>query len=111
MIYVALLVISFLLALWLGIYSWRNRVTSGVAAFSLTMFAGAFWSIYHHKLLNLVPVARSKMVDIMQDGMIVLDDDNRFVDINPTAKIALSISEDVIGQSALGVFKPWPLHC
>ncbi|MBT4518940.1 MAG: diguanylate cyclase [Halieaceae bacterium] len=68
-----------------------------------------FWAIFHQKLLNLVPVARSKMVDIMQDGMIVLDTGNRIVDINPTAQKALSVSGDVIGQSALLLFEPWPM--
>ncbi len=69
-----------------------------------------FWAIFYHRLLNLVPVVRSKMVDIMQDGMVVLDNGNRIVDINSTAKTTLSISnDDVIGQPAERVFEPWPV--
>ena len=75
------------------------------------LFMGLFmaWAIFRHKLLEIVPVARNKMVDIMSDGMIVLDTANRVVDINPSAKAKLSLTgEDVVGRSAERIFSPWP---
>jgi PAS domain S-box-containing protein len=67
------------------------------------------WAIFRHKLFKIVPVARNKMVDIMSDGMIVFDTENRLVDINPMAKTTLSLTDDdVVGQSAERVFSPWP---
>ena len=66
-------------------------------------------AIFRHKLFEVVPVARNKMVDIMSDGMIVLDTDNHVVDMNPAAKTALSFTDkEVIGQSVEEVFEPWP---
>jgi PAS domain S-box-containing protein len=75
------------------------------------LFMGLFfaWAIFRHKLFEVVPVARNKMVDIMSDGMIVFDKDNRVVDMNPAAKNALLlIDKDVVGQSLKQVFAPWP---
>ena len=75
------------------------------------LFMGLFMAraIFRHKLFELIPVARNKMVDIMSDGMIVLDTDNRVVYVNPAAKTTLSLADkEVIGQSVEQVFKPWP---
>lgn len=67
------------------------------------------WAIFRHNLLEVIPVARDKMIDIMSDGMIVLDNDKRVVDMNPAAGDMLALTgEDVIGQTAARVFSPWP---
>ncbi len=47
----------------------------------LLMFLGLF----RFRLLDLVPIARSIVVDGMADGVIVLDTQNRVVDLNPAA--------------------------
>jgi diguanylate cyclase (GGDEF)-like protein len=44
------------------------------------------WSIYYYRLLDLVPIARDILVEQMLDGMIVLDDQQRIIDINPSAR-------------------------
>ncbi|MDD3042596.1 MAG: histidine kinase N-terminal 7TM domain-containing protein [Methanosarcinaceae archaeon] len=44
-----------------------------------------FWSIVHYEFLNLVPVARENVIEIMQDGYVVLDSRGNIVDINPAA--------------------------
>ena len=41
------------------------------------------WAAFRYRLLRLVPVARSALIDNMSDGMLVLDDQNRIVDANP----------------------------
>ena len=43
-------------------------------------------------LLNLIPVARNKVVEGMRDGVIVLDPHHRIVDLNPAASRILSLS-------------------
>jgi diguanylate cyclase (GGDEF)-like protein len=44
------------------------------------------WSIYYYRLLDLVPIARDILVEQMLDGMIVLDSQQRIIDINPSAR-------------------------
>lgn len=44
------------------------------------------WSLSRFQLLNIVPVARSAVVDGMADGVIVLDMQGRIVDLNPAAE-------------------------
>ncbi len=44
-----------------------------------------FWGILKHKLLNIMPFARDLLVERMSSGVIVLDKDNRIVDINHAA--------------------------
>ena len=67
------------------------------------------WAIFRYKLFEVVPVARNKLVDIMTDGMIVLDMDNRIVDMNPAARERLlPDGGDVAGKSARQIFAPWP---
>ena len=43
------------------------------------------WGLYQIRLLNLVPVARSAIVESMPDGVMVLDETDRIVDCNPAA--------------------------
>lgn len=42
-------------------------------------------AIFRYRLFDLVPVARRTAVDNMRDGLIVLDAQNRVLDINPAA--------------------------
>lgn len=53
-----------------------------------TFFTGLMltWSIYHYRLLDLVPIARDTLVEQMMDGVLVLDDQQRIIDINPSAR-------------------------
>lgn len=39
-----------------------------------------------HHLFDLLPVARDKIVDGMRDGVLVLDTENRIIDMNPAAQ-------------------------
>ena len=44
------------------------------------------WGIFRLRLLDIVPVARSRIVETMQDGVVVLDAYQRVVDFNPAAQ-------------------------
>jgi diguanylate cyclase (GGDEF)-like protein/PAS domain S-box-containing protein len=56
-------------------------------------------------LFDIVPIARSALFERMTDSFIVLDAQNRVVDINETAlKILGKASKDVIGEDAGNVF-------
>jgi diguanylate cyclase (GGDEF)-like protein/PAS domain S-box-containing protein len=44
------------------------------------------WGIFRLRLLDILPVARSRIVETMQDGVVVLDAYERIVDLNPAAQ-------------------------
>jgi PAS domain-containing protein len=51
-------------------------------------------------LLDLVPVARDQVVEKMSDGYVVLDSQDRLVDINPAARFLLAAADASIGSRA-----------
>jgi PAS domain-containing protein len=60
------------------------------------------WSTFRHGLLELVPVARSALVDALQDGALVLDAQGRVVDVNATMSTLLGDSTHaLLGQPLL----------
>ena len=61
-------------------------------AFAVAGLAVA-WGMFRFRLFDIVPVARSAVVDSMSGGVLVLDGQNRVVDINPAA-------ERIIGRPA-----------
>jgi PAS domain S-box-containing protein len=78
-------------------------------AFTVTGI-GMAYALFRHRLLDIAPLARDVVIDGMKDGMIVLDANRRIVDINPTAKKLLGISEDsgLIGRPIREVLSRWP---
>ncbi len=62
--------------------------------------------IFRSRLLDLAPVARDLLFESMSDGVIVIDLQNRIVDINPAAQRLFGVTETVIGKNvgaALGI--------
>lgn len=57
-------------------------------SFTLTGVVFAF-ALLRLRLMEIVPIARDRLVDNMTDGVLVLDTHNRLVDFNPAAKAAL----------------------
>ena len=60
------------------------------------VIAGILFStgIFHFRFLDIIPVARRFLVDNMQDGIIVVDPQNRIIDINPEARKNFGITEN-----------------
>ena len=66
------------------------------------------WGVFRRQIFGLTPIARARMVEDMQDSLIVLDAHNRIVDINPSARRLLTRSgENAIGQPASDVILIW----
>ncbi len=66
------------------------------------------WAIFGYKLIDVMPIARDSVVEHMHDGMMVLDNENRIVDINPAAENILNLQlQDVVGQLAQEALSPW----
>ncbi len=67
------------------------------------------WGIFRLRLFDLLPVARDVLIETMSDGVLVLDEQDRVVDINPAAQRLLHTSAPAsLGQRAASVFAAWP---
>jgi len=56
------------------------------------------------KLFDIVPIARGKIVDALQEGILVLDSQNRVVDLNPGMRRILSNIDNIIGKTTEYLF-------
>jgi len=65
-------------------------------------------AILRYQLFDLMPVARKTLVDEMSDGVLVVDQQNRMVDMNPAAQSALGLSAgEAIAHPAAQVLPFW----
>lgn len=63
------------------------------------------WALYGTNLLDLIPIAREKLIESLGDGMLVLDMQGRIVDVNqPAARMIGSTSETLLGRNLSEVF-------
>ncbi|MFB3886025.1 MAG: histidine kinase N-terminal 7TM domain-containing protein [Thermodesulfobacteriota bacterium] len=77
-------------------------------AFTLTGI-GLAWSLFQFRLLDIVPAARETVIEGMSDAVIVMDAQNRIVDINPSAQRLVGRSPSgSIGQPFETVLSNWP---
>ncbi|HUE98647.1 MAG TPA: diguanylate cyclase [Anaerolineales bacterium] len=73
--------------------------------FSGIIFALA---ILRTHFMDLIPVARTHLIENMPDGVVVLDVQNRIVDINPAMENFIEGKTlSYIGENAFEVFQPW----
>ena len=57
------------------------------------------WALYGMNLLDVIPIAREKLIDRLSDGTIVLDTRNRIIDINQSAaKLLNSTIANLLGK-------------
>jgi PAS domain S-box-containing protein len=67
------------------------------------------WGFFHSKFLDLVPVARSTVIEGMVDLILVFDAKGRVVEANPAAiKMMAHGSPKILGQPMQDLFKDWP---
>jgi len=86
-----------------------------LAPLDLTPFAFTVSGIFiasaflRYQLMDLIPVARSAVIESMLDAVLVLDLQNRIIDLNPAMSELLGYSlNDLLGRSALEALEPWP---
>jgi PAS domain S-box-containing protein len=135
--YFCLLAYTLLLVRWLlrapGLYRWQAAAmlvaalaplagnilfVSGLSPFGrldLTPFAFALsgllvaLNLFHFRLLDIVPFARDAAIDSMSDGFVVVDAQNRVVDMNRATQAMLGPQAGrMIGRPAREVFAQWP---
>jgi PAS domain S-box-containing protein len=78
--------------------------------FALTVtVASLTWAVFGFRLAEVAPLARDLVVDSLTDGVVVLDAENRVVDINPAAARMIGVPiASAIGQNVVEIFRPWP---
>jgi PAS domain S-box-containing protein len=109
---VAILLVG-LLAPWVGNALYITRL-SPFPGLDLTPFGytltglAVMWGLFQFRLLDILPVARDAVIAEMPDGVIVLDAENRIVDLNPAAQRIIGRQEDVIGQPVVLVLSGRP---
>jgi len=54
-------------------------------------------AIFRHRLLDLVPIARERVVESMRDGYVVFDNDDRVIDLNDEARETFGLEDAVVG--------------
>jgi PAS domain S-box-containing protein len=67
------------------------------------------WGFYRLRKRDIMPVAREAIVESMQDRVVVVDGQNRILDMNPAAQhlFGRPLSE-VIGEPVEQVWEDWP---
>lgn len=67
------------------------------------------WGLFRFKLFDIVPVARAAIVERMSDGVMVLDAQNRVVDMNQAARRILGLSAtQAVGRKVTELFADRP---
>lgn len=66
------------------------------------------FAILRTYFMDVLPVARSHLIETMRDGVLVLDAQNRIVDINPAMEMFIEGNlSSYIGKNAFEVLQPW----
>ncbi len=62
--------------------------------------------LYFFRLLSIVPIARKALIEGTDEGLLILDGNNRVVDLNPACRKILNIdTPEVIGEQIINVWK------
>ncbi|MDZ7729983.1 MAG: histidine kinase N-terminal 7TM domain-containing protein [Natrialbaceae archaeon] len=91
---------------------------AGVTQIDLTaiglLFTGVMFyaTLFWFQLLELVPIARSTVIDNIEHGFLVLDSDNQVVDVNDEATAILDRDRSaIVGQPVEALFPSHPSLC
>jgi PAS domain S-box-containing protein len=68
------------------------------------------WALFRYRLFDIVPIARSAIIEAMDDLVLVLDGHDRLLDLNAAARQALAPqTQEALGQSVESVLRRWPI--
>jgi PAS domain S-box-containing protein len=67
-----------------------------------------FVALSNYKLFDLQPIARSILFEKTQDGVLVLDQNNRLVDYNTNIGLKLKLTKKELGKSTQELNDHWP---
>ena len=65
-------------------------------------------AVMRTNFMDLIPIARSHLIENLRDGILVLDAQNRIVDMNPAMENFIEKKVSFyMGKNAFDVFQPW----
>lgn len=109
----AILLLFAAVAPWLGNAAYIFDLTR-IPNLDLTPFAFSLsgvavgWSLFRLGFFDIMPVARRAVVDSMSDAVIVLNRQDRIVDLNPAAcRLIDSPNSEAVGQTVTQVLSSW----
>jgi len=101
--------VAILLALGLP---WAGTVVDGVFAPTVGLAEPLFvvsvvalWvGLFRYELVEVPPVAPARVVETLSEGVLVVNDQNLLVDLNPAAQRLLDVDDTVVGEPVAEVF-------
>jgi len=78
----------------LGFTPWGLDPSPFAVAVTGIVFA---WALFRHGFLDLIPVARERVLETMREGMVVVDGKKRIVDTNQSARSILGLGGNAVG--------------
>ena len=96
---------------WIGNILYNTRAVIIVdltpAAFTLTGIL-LWWNMKEFHLFDIAPVAREALFTNIKESVIVLDPQDRIIDMNAFAQSHFGMASIPIGKSAVKEFRQWP---
>jgi PAS domain S-box-containing protein len=66
-------------------------------------------ALFRYRFLDIIPIARSRLIEIMSTPMLVLDMGGRIIDINPAAcSLFLTMPSLAVGKAVHEIVPDWP---
>jgi len=66
------------------------------------------WGAFRYHLLDLIPIAHNQIFEGMPDAVVVIDNQLRVIDMNPSAKVVLrGLNEGVVGKRVSEIVLDW----
>ncbi|MFT5366291.1 MAG: PAS domain S-box-containing protein [Candidatus Latescibacterota bacterium] len=73
------------------------------------MGLSAFWSFLRFHFLDVIPIARDRVLENIEDGVMVLDIQDRIADMNPSVRRILGLTQsEVIGLHVAAILTDYP---
>lgn len=66
------------------------------------------WSLFHYRLLEIIPVARTALIENISDGVVVLDTRGVIIDSNPSASRMVDIKNEALTGKPIRGILPLP---
>ena len=97
------------LANFVYLFGWNPFLGLDLTPFAFTITSLlASWGLFRYRLLDIVPVARDRVMESMQEAVVVLDEQNRIIDLNPSARQNIGPqAELVLGKPVEDAFSQW----
>lgn len=100
---------------WIGNITFIFRIIPDILAIDLSPFifvlSGALlaWGLFYNRFFGIIAIAHKSLIERMSDGLVIVDNQNRVLDINLAAQSIFRVSKAVIiGNAIEQLFKKQP---